>query len=31
VPKGEGDGEVVQFITGAYQGGLQNLKKVLEK
>lgn len=29
-PEGESDAAVVKFITGAYQGGLQNLKKVLE-
>jgi mxaD protein len=29
-PEGESDAGVIKFITGAYQGGLQNLKKVLE-
>lgn len=31
VPEGESDGGTVKFITGAYQAGLQNLKKILEK
>jgi len=30
LPEGESDAGCVNFITGAYQGGLQNLKKVLE-
>jgi hypothetical protein len=31
VPEGESDAGVVKLISGAYQGGLQNLKKMLEK
>jgi mxaD protein len=30
LPEGESDAGAVGFITGAYAGGLQNLKKVLE-
>jgi len=30
LPEGESDAGVVGFITGAYAGGLQNLKKVME-
>ena len=30
LPEGESDAGAVKFITGAYAGGLQNLKKVLE-
>lgn len=30
LPEGEGDAGAVKFITGAYAGGLQNLKKVME-
>jgi hypothetical protein len=30
LPEGESDAGVLKFIAGAYQGGLQNLKKVLE-
>ena len=29
-PEAEGDASVLALITGAYQGGLQNLKKVME-
>ena len=29
-PEAEGDAAVVNLITGAYQGGLQNLKKLME-
>jgi hypothetical protein len=31
LPAAESDAGVVAFITGAYRGGLQNLKKVLEE
>ena len=31
LPEAESDAGAVKFITGAYQGGLQNLKKVLEQ
>jgi len=30
LPEGESDAGAVKFITGAYAGGLQNLKKVME-
>jgi hypothetical protein len=30
LPEGESDAGVLAFITGAYAGGLQNLKKVME-
>ncbi len=29
-PEAENDASVVGLITGAYQGGLQNLKKLME-